>query len=91
MDFEFDPEKSEINRQKHGIDFEEARELWKDQHLAEIDVVKVSNESRILVIGIVRKKYWTSVITNRGTKIRIISVRRSRKKEIEIYEGRRIR
>lgn len=31
MDFEYDPEKSLQNKQKHGIDFEEAQMLWLDE------------------------------------------------------------
>jgi uncharacterized DUF497 family protein len=31
MDFEFDLKKSASNRKKHGIDFEEAQELWIDR------------------------------------------------------------
>ncbi len=30
MKFEFDPEKSETNKGKHGIDFVEAQVLWED-------------------------------------------------------------
>nr|WP_234837907.1 BrnT family toxin [Sinorhizobium medicae] len=32
-------------------------------------------------------KHWTAVFTYRGTAIRIISVRRARKQEIEHYES----
>ena len=30
MDFEFDKNKSAANKQKHGIDFNEAKQLWDD-------------------------------------------------------------
>jgi len=86
MDFEFDENKSEINKQKHGIDFNEAQELWEDLDYIEIPV-KTSDEPRFLIIGKIGQKYWTGIITYRGEKIRIISVRRSRKEEIDIYEG----
>ena len=86
MDFEFDPKKSESNKQKHGIDFYEARELWDDPDFIEIPV-KTSNEPRFLVIGKVSGKHWSGVITYRTEKIRIISVRRSRKEEVDIYES----
>jgi uncharacterized DUF497 family protein len=32
-------------------------------------------------------KHWSVVVTYRQTKIRIISVRRSRPEEVEIYES----
>jgi uncharacterized protein len=86
MEFEFDAEKSKINKQKHGIDFYEAQTLWDDPDLIEIPV-KTSDEPRLLVIGKISGKHWSVVITYRGEKIRIISVRRSREEEVDIYEG----
>jgi uncharacterized DUF497 family protein len=86
MEFEFDAEKSKINKQKRGIDFYEAPTLWDDPDLIEIPV-KTSDEPRFLVIGKISGKHWSGVITYRGEKIRIISVRRSRQEEADIYEG----
>ncbi len=86
MEFEFDPEKSAGNKIKHGIDFDEAQELWSDPRLVEIPV-KTSDEPRYLVIGKISEKYWSAVVTYRGEKTRIISVRRSRKEEVNIYES----
>ena len=86
MEFEFDPEKSAGNKAKHGIDFQEAPSLWKDPDLLEIPV-KTSDEERFLVVGIIDGKHWSGVITYRSGKIRIISVRRSRKEEVKLYEG----
>jgi uncharacterized DUF497 family protein len=86
MSFQFDPKKSDANRQKHGLDFYEAQALWDDPDLIEIPVQTV-DEPRYLVIGMISGKHWSGVITYRGEKIRIISVRRSRKEEVEIYEG----
>ncbi|MDO8957728.1 MAG: BrnT family toxin [Deltaproteobacteria bacterium] len=86
MEFKFDPKKGDSNKQKHGIDFYEAQTLWSDPDLIEISV-KTSDEPRYLVIGKISEKRWSGVITYRGDKLRIISVRRSRKEEVEIYEG----
>ena len=86
MEFEFDKNKSEINKQKHGIDFYEAQKLWDDTELIEIPV-KTIDEPRFLVIGKISGKNWSVIITYRGEKIRIISVRRSRKEEVDIYES----
>jgi len=86
MEFEFDKNKSESNKQKHGIDFNEAKELWEDYDYVEIPV-KTSDEPRFLVIGKIAGKHWTGVIAYRSDNIRIISVRRSRKEEIDIYES----
>ena len=86
MEFEFDKRKSQINKNKHGIDFIEARELWNDPDRIEIPV-KTVDEERFLVIGKISDQYWSIIITYRNETVRIISVRRSRKEEIEIYEG----
>jgi uncharacterized DUF497 family protein len=86
MKFEFDPRKSDSNKEKHGIDFYEAQALWGDPDLIEIPVQTI-DEPRYLVIGTIEGKYWSGVITYRGDKVRIISVRRSRKEEVEIYES----
>jgi len=86
MEFEFDPRKSESNKQKHGIDFHEAQELWDDPDYIDIPV-KTSDEPRFLVIGKISGKHWSGIITYRTDKIRIISVRRSRKEEVDIYES----
>jgi len=45
------------------------------------------DEPRFLVIGKIEGKHWSGVITHRGEKTRIISVRRSRKEEVDIYEN----
>ena len=86
MEFEFDPKKSDSNKQKHGLDFHEARALWDDPDLLEIPVQTV-DEPRYLVIGTIEGKHWSGVITYRRDKVRIISVRRSRKEEVGIYES----
>lgn len=86
MEFEFDPGKSNNTKEKHGIDFHEAQGLWNDPELIEIPV-KTHDEPRFLVIGKISGRHWSGVITYRGEKIRIISVRRSRKEEVDIYES----
>jgi uncharacterized DUF497 family protein len=86
VEFEFDPIKSNNNKEKHGIDFYETQALWNDPDLMEIPV-KTSDEPRFLVIGNISEKHWSGVITYRSEKIRIISVRRSRKEEVDIYES----
>ena len=86
MEFEFDSQKSVINKRKHGIDFFEAQALWDDPDLIEIPV-RTSDEPRFVVIGKISGRHWSGVITYRGEKLRIISIRRSRKEEVEIYES----
>ena len=84
--FEFDENKSQTNLEKHGIDFVDAQRLWDDTDLLEIPA-KTEDEHRSLVIGIISGIHWSGVITYRGNRIRIISVRRSRKEEVSLYES----
>jgi uncharacterized protein len=71
MKFEYDPAKSQSNQAKHGINFEEAQVLW----------------PRFMIIAKIKGKHWSAIATLRGTTIRIISVRRSRKSEVSLYEN----
>ncbi|MCP4412109.1 MAG: BrnT family toxin [Gammaproteobacteria bacterium] len=84
--FEFDHNKSQSNKDKHGIDFEQAKLLWHDSLLVEIPA-KTTDESRFLVVGQISEKHWSAIITYRNNNIRIISVRRSRPEEVKIYES----
>ncbi|MEC4989037.1 MAG: BrnT family toxin [Oscillatoria sp. PMC 1068.18] len=86
MLFEYDPNKSQTNKLKHGIDFEEAQQLWSDSYRVEVEA-RSTTENRFLVIGKIDDKHWSAVITYRGEAIRIISVRRARENEVELYEG----
>lgn len=82
--FEFDRKKSELNKKKHGIDFETARKLWEDSNRIEIPARWV-DESRYLLIARLNDEFWSAIFTIRMNKIRIISVRKSRNNEKEIY------
>ena len=86
MEFEFDKQKSRSNKEKHGIDFVEAQTLWHDISRVEIPA-RTKDEPRMLVIGEINMKCWTAVVTCRGIKTRIISVRRSRPEEVRMYES----
>jgi len=85
-EFEFDEAKSQANLDKHGIDFVTAQGLWKDPYLLEIRA-KSEDEQRFLLIGKIGETHWSAVVTYRDARIRLISVRRSRKKEVELYES----
>ena len=86
MDFEFDERKSESNQAKHGIDFVEAQALWNDSELLEIPL-KTTDEPRTMAIGQIGGRHWSAIVTHRQNRIRIISVRRSRAEERELYES----
>jgi uncharacterized DUF497 family protein len=88
MRFDWDSRKSLTNREKHGIDFETAKSLWLDDDRVEIEMA-FPDESRWALIAKVRGKTWTAIYTVRNETIRLISVRRSRTKEVRLYEEKK--
>jgi len=86
MKFEFDPEKIQTNLSKHGIDFTQAQQLWDDPGLLQLQA-KSKTEARSLLLGKINNKHWSAIVAYRGDAIQIISVRRSRKREVERYES----
>jgi uncharacterized DUF497 family protein len=84
MAFEFDASKSAANFKKHGIDFVGAQAIWSDPDRLEIPARSV-DEPRTQVIGRIGNTVWSAFTTQRGDKIRIISVRRARDEEKAAY------
>lgn len=87
MEFEYDPEKSTLNYEKHGIDFVRAQLLWRDERRIVVPA-RSTTEPRQAIIASLDGSLWTAIFTMRGTAIRIISVRRSRDEEREGYDNR---
>ena len=79
--FEYDEAKSKANKEKHGIDFEEAQALWKYKKHFVFDSVYVNGELRHLLVGYIDGICYVAGFTMREDDIRIISVRRCRKNE----------
>jgi uncharacterized protein len=86
MHFEFDELNSSTNKSKHGIDFIEAQRIWDDPERVEIPA-RTIEEPRMMIIGKIGQSIWTGIYTIRNNYIRIISVRKSRRDEKEIYES----
>lgn len=86
FEFEFDRAKSAANRVKHGIDFTAAQSIWRDTHRIEVPA-RTTDEPRWMVIGQIDGQCWSAVVTYRNEHVRIISVRRSREREVALYEG----
>lgn len=82
--FEYDLKKSDANKIKHGIDFEYAKKLWEDHNRIIIEG-RTTDEKRFLLIARLDESVWSAVYTNRNEFVRIISVRKSRRNEKEIY------
>jgi uncharacterized protein len=88
VSFEFDRAKSTANKAKHGIDFDAAQALWLDDDAFEIDA-RSTTEPRRALIGVIKGKHWVAFFTPRAEAIRIVSVRRARKNEVQAYERRK--
>lgn len=91
MRFDYDPDKSDpdksaANRAKHGIDFDEAQALWDDEALITAPA-RPQDEVRWLAVGRIDGRHWAAVYTMRDGAVRIISVRRARREEIDAYHG----
>jgi uncharacterized DUF497 family protein len=85
MEFEWDENKSEKNKLKHLISFEEAKVIFSIQHHTVIS--PYTKENRLIAIGSLKNRIMAVVFTPRNGKIRIISVRSARAyEEKEYYE-----
>lgn len=84
MDFEFDPQKSALNAEKHGIDFDAAQLLWTDPNRVEF-IARFKDEERHGLVASLKNRIWCAIVTFRGEKVRIISVRRARTYEEDLY------
>lgn len=87
MAFEWDENKNESNQEKHGIDFDDAKEVFKDENRTKSeDDRKNYGEKRWITIGKMYKAIVLVVYTMRDTAIRIISARMANKKERNQYK-----
>ena len=85
---EWDDNKNQINKRKHGISFELAARVFLDDYrYDDYDEFHSDEEDRIKVIGRVGK-ILAVIYTERGEKYRIISARYATRKEIDDYYGK---
>ncbi len=85
MKFEYDENKSLINKEKHGIDFVEAQNLWQNDNALIVPANITDDEVRYALISIFNEKCYVAIFTLRNDIYRIISVRRCRKNEEKNY------
>lgn len=86
--FEWADEKNEINRRKHGIDFETATTLWKMPGTTfELRDERHEEETRWVTFGQLplSEKVIVIVSCERGEKIRLISARFADKDETNLF------
>jgi uncharacterized DUF497 family protein len=87
VQYEWDADKADLNRRKHGIDFAEAIVALEDpRRLEEIDDRFAYDEERALVIGMGRGRVLFVVTTLRNEDTyRIISARKATRHEQDRY------
>ena len=84
MEFEWDEAKRAANLAKHDTDFEAATSfLWAD---ALIEPSPQGGEMRYAATGYIGQRLYQLVFTMRGERVRIISLRKAHRKEVEKYE-----
>ena len=83
MEFEYNEGKSLVNKEKHGIDFEESKMLWLEDNVILPAITK--GELRYMTMGSVKSNIFSCIFTVRKKKIRIISCRKSRRSERKVY------
>ena len=86
MEFEFDPQKSKLNKAKHGIDFEQAQGLWGDPNCIGFPA-RSEDEDRFALLAMFKGRLWVAFYTTRDNRIRIISTRRAKTNERRLYES----
>jgi uncharacterized protein len=86
VSFEWDPQKNEINKEKHGICFEDAAEVFEGAYLRVRS--DRTSEIRWVALGEAQERIIAVIYTERQGRIRIISARAARTKEREIFQQR---
>jgi hypothetical protein len=88
MEFEWDPQKAEANKRKHGISFYEAATIFGDPlAITFSDQDHSFDENRYITFGLSRFNQLLVVSNSyRGEKFRIISARLMTRQERKIYE-----
>ena len=87
--FEWDENKNEINKKKHGVSFDEAKTVFYDENALLIsDPEHSQDEERFIILGLSKKANLLVVchcLRASETVIRIISARKATKNETKQY------
>ncbi len=87
IEFEWDDDKDEANRRKHGVSFEKAKQVFDDpQAIPFADTEHSQDEERFQMIGLSQIGLLFVVFTYRKTRVRIISARRATARMQRMYE-----
>ena len=86
MEFDWDSAKDEANRKKHGISFDEAKDIFDGPTLTRADDRQEYGEDRDISLGSLSPDAVLVVVhTEREDKIRLISARKANRSERKVY------
>ncbi len=85
--FEWHEPKRQSNLLQHGIDFEDAKEIWQGEVLEVPSEQDEHGEQRHIAYGVLEGRIIAVVFTWRGTVRRLISARRARTYERRHYQN----
>lgn len=86
MNYEWDEDKRQANRTKHGVDFSLVEEFdWRTAQIEE-DLRRVYGEPRFIAIGRLGERVHVLIFTGRDGSIRIIGLRKANPREVKRYE-----
>ena len=89
MAFEWDAVKDEANRQKHGIGFREASEIFRGFVLISDDTRRDYGERRLTALGEYDGEIIRLIFTDRNSNIRIISAWKASRNDRKAYQKAR--
>jgi uncharacterized DUF497 family protein len=78
MNYEHDPAKLAANVRKHGVWFSAADDF-------EVDSRKRYGETRLIAAGLIGVRLFVLTFTLRGNAVRIISLRKANRREVQRY------
>lgn len=85
MEIEFDQAKSEKNRLERDLPFALVATFEWDSAMVWPDSRREYGEKRYCAIGYIGARLYHLAFTTRGTSIRVISLRKANKREVNIY------
>lgn len=85
MKFEWDENKNQTNKEKHGLDFKDAEFIFSGKIITFIDDSQNYGENRFITLGELKERVVIVIHTQRSLIVRIISMRKANEREKKIY------
>ena len=85
MKYEWNEKKSQLNYEKHGLDFKDAEFVFSSKIISFVDDREDYGEERFITLGELKKRIVVVVHTQRHLVTRIISMRKANEREKKIY------